>query len=94
MYSRHVLGSPRGEHEILFDDVVTWANNLRKEIGSERVELEIGKDEVHVWQWLDTMDAEKRQRFLRKEEKPDGGFESIDDIGNAIGQRLLKMRKC
>ena len=39
-----------GEHEILFDNVVTWANNLRKEIGSERVELEIGKDEVHVWQ--------------------------------------------
>ena len=40
-----------GEHEILFEDVVTWANNLRKGIiWSERVELEIGKNEVHVWQ--------------------------------------------
>lgn len=79
-----------GEHEILFDGVVTWANNLRKEIGSERVELEIGKDEVDVWQWLDNMDAEKRQRFMRKKEKLDVGFESIND---ALGQRLLKMRK-
>ena len=81
------------EHEILFDGVVTWVNNLRKEIGSERVELEIGKDEVDVWQWLDNMDAEKRQRFMRKKEKLDVGFESIDDTGKALGQRLLKMRK-
>jgi acetyl esterase/lipase len=76
-----------GEHEILFDDIIMWTDRLKQELGDQRVHLELGRGECHVWQWLETMDEGRKREFLAKETSA-RRFEAIERVGRLIGERF------
>ena len=79
-----------GGNEILLDNITTWVSILERDLGDEKVALEIGHGKVHVWQWLETMTDERmRKAFLCEGEIGDGrGFDATADVGRAIAARV------
>lgn len=75
-----------GGMEIMFDDIARWFRAREGDLGTERITSEFPRHEVHVYQWLETVDNVKKRKFLGTEHG-DGPFESIDRIGRAIGGR-------
>ena len=79
-----------GGNEILLDNIRTWVKILKRDLGDEKVVLEIGHGKVHVWQWLETMTNERmRKAFLCKGEVGDEkGFDATANVGRAIAARI------
>ena len=73
----------------MFDDVVTWAQALEESLGRNRVSWEWGEGEVHDWQWLETMDAGTKERFLQKEGKCDD-FKAVVRIARVVVEKVQK----
>lgn len=76
-----------GTNEVLFDDIVKWAQGLEDSLGRERVEYSFAQGEIHDWQWLETMDEGAKSRFLER----DGSskeFVGADQIGKLIKDKV------
>lgn len=77
-----------GTNEIMFTDIASWTHTLEARLGKERVGYKWGERDVHVWQWLETIDEGAKARFLNKEGEC-SDFECVVEIGRAIGGKVL-----
>jgi acetyl esterase/lipase len=79
-----------GTNEIMFTDIASWTHRLERDprLGRGRVGYRWGEGEVHVWQWLATIDEGARTRFLDKEGECDD-FEGVVEIGRVVADRVL-----
>ena len=79
-----------GTNEIMFTDIASWTHTLEERLGRGRVGYKWGEEEVHVWQWLETIDAGARTRFLNEQGECDD-FQGVLEIGKAIEGRILAL---